>query len=849
LAGRYTLESELGRGGMATVYLASDLRHDRLVALKVLAPEIAASLGADRFLREIRLTARLDHPHILPVLDSGEAGRRLWYTMPYVEGESLRDRLRRETQLSVQDAVRLAGEVADALAYAHRLGIVHRDIKPENILLSQGHARVADFGVAQVMESQAEQLTATGYAVGTPAYMAPEQAAGKADARSDLYSLASVLYEMLAGEPPFTGPSAQAILTKRSVGPVPSVRLTRPDVPAELDALVTRALSPVPAARHASASEFASDLGRSASGSTVIIPERGFRLRWLPLAVGGLALLAGGVVLARSYLRSSPRDEPSMVAVLPFENVGSPEDAAFADGLTLEITNRLAGISGVGVISRASAMQYKGTTKPRLQIGRELGVGYVLEGNVQWARQADSTVRIRVTPQLVAVEGDRQIWADRYDAEVRDIFEVQTRIAEKVSGALHGTLASARSDSAAEMPTASSEAYVLHLRGYGLLERHDPASIREAIALYEKALQLDPSFALAHFYLGVAHYNMWSSGADHTPARRALADQHLERAAQLGPDLPEIRSYQGWRAVEQGGYAEAHERFEWLRTHHPGREEGWWGLGLVLERQGRFSEAVVAHQRFIELDPRNSGGYNELANAAWMLRDYPLARGTVERGLAVAPDDIWLIARKAGILGTLGARPDSAAMVVEEALARLGVHRMGSELLAVSRFVSRGTATTLLSYPRDSFDLDPATYYSLKVELARTAAEVATARVYADSSRRILEPVIRSSAGNDPSLRLQLAFTYAGLGRHHDAIREAKRAAADKPLERDALEGAHYAATLAYMHALSGEVDSAVAQLERLLKVPSPISVPGLRADPRWRFIRDDPRFQRLLAS
>src|SRR5690349_16746021 len=251
LGGNYTLERELGRGGMATVFLAQDLKHERPVALKVLHPELANSLGPDRFLREIKLAARLQHPHILTVLDSGETGGRLWFTMPFVEGESLRDRLRRERQLSVEDAVRIAREAAQALQYAHEHGVVHRDIKPENLLLTKdGSTLVADFGIARALGGD-ERLTQTGMSVGTPAYMSPEQASGDnaVDARTDVYSLGCVLYEMLAGEPPYRGPTAQAIILKRFTEPVPSVRKGRPSVLEAVDQAIQRALAPVPADR------------------------------------------------------------------------------------------------------------------------------------------------------------------------------------------------------------------------------------------------------------------------------------------------------------------------------------------------------------------------------------------------------------------------------------------------------------------------------------------------------------------------------------------------------------------------------------------------------------------------
>src|SRR5690348_9760261 len=274
LSGSYTLERELGRGGMATVFLAQDLKHDRPVALKVLHPELAASLGPDRFLREIKLAARLQHPHILTVHDSGDIEGRLWFTMPYVEGESLRDRLRRERQLPVEDALRITREAASALDYAHRHGVIHRDIKPENILLTvEGDTLVADFGIARALGGD-EHLTQTGMSVGTPAYMSPEQASGEKaiDARTDIYSLGAVLYELLAGEPPYTGPTAQAIILKRFTEPVPSARKARPSVPEAVDQAIQRALGPVPADRYATAAQFAQALQPSATGATPAAP-------------------------------------------------------------------------------------------------------------------------------------------------------------------------------------------------------------------------------------------------------------------------------------------------------------------------------------------------------------------------------------------------------------------------------------------------------------------------------------------------------------------------------------------------------------------------------------------------
>ncbi len=363
LSGRYALERELGRGGMGTVFLAHDLKHDRPVALKLLHPELAASLGPERFQREIRFAARLQHPHILTVLDSGDTAGQLWFTMPYVEGESLRARLNRERQLPLEDALQIAREAARALDHAHQHGIVHRDIKPENILLTRdGSTLVADFGIARALAGD-ERLTQTGMAVGTPAYMSPEQASGDKglDARTDVYSLGAVLFELLSGEPPYTGATAQQIIVKRFTDPVPTVRRVRPNVPETVDHAIQRALAPIPADRFATPGQFAQALGggyagartggpapavelepaavtvASASQPAGAAPRRPIRLPAAALTLGLGFLIGLGVLFAwRRTHAGADADStgPKRIAVLPFENLGDSTTEYFADGVT-----------------------------------------------------------------------------------------------------------------------------------------------------------------------------------------------------------------------------------------------------------------------------------------------------------------------------------------------------------------------------------------------------------------------------------------------------------------------------------------------------------------------------------
>ncbi|HJR49784.1 MAG TPA: protein kinase, partial [Gemmatimonadales bacterium] len=468
LADRYTLDRELGRGGMATVWLAHDLKHDRPVALKVMRPELGASLGPARFLREIRLCARLQHPHILAVLDSGtvELGdggtELLWFTMPFVEGESLRSRIAREGQLPLAEALRIAREVADGLHYAHQHGVIHRDIKPENILLSGSHALIADFGIARALasdEGRDGRLTETGITLGTPHYMSPEQAAGERtlDARSDIYSLGCVLYEMLAGEPPFTGPNQQAILAKRLTGPAPHLGTVR-EIPPAVDRAVARSLARTPGDRFATAAHFAAELEAAPQSN---VDPRWTRRRLVLVAVlaAGLitALLAGRLVIGREKSGAPP---PS-AAVLPFVDMSPGKDQGyFSDGLTEELITSLSQVEGLRVAARTSSFQFKGGSADVREVGRRLDVGAVLEGSVR-----KSGNRMRIAAQLVSAADGYQLWSQAYDRELTDVFAVQEEIARAIVDALRVKLGVADGAALSAAPTKDLEAYDLYLKG------------------------------------------------------------------------------------------------------------------------------------------------------------------------------------------------------------------------------------------------------------------------------------------------------------------------------------------------------------------------------------------------
>jgi eukaryotic-like serine/threonine-protein kinase len=554
LQGRYRFERELGRGGMAQVWIAQDLRHQRPVALKVLRPDIAAAVGADRFLREIRLTARLQHPNILPVLDSGAAiGERgahlLWYTMPLVEGETLRSRLVRERQLPVSDALAIVREVADALDCAHQHGIVHRDVKPENILLGGGHALLADFGVAKMVAgdwSETGEVTSTGLALGTPAYMSPEQAVGdpSVDARTDVYALGCVLYEMLAGEPPYAGPTPQAIVAHRLSDPVPSVRRLRESVSPTADAALTRALAKVPADRFASAGAFAAAAAQAAVPDATPSPARGAGW-WRVAAVAGvLGLIAGALWLRRPTSAAGPDTGPIPLAVLPFKALGITGDSGVLTvGIPDAIITRLAAVHQLRLRPTSAVLRYQSADIDPRAAAQELGVDYVLAGTVQTA--AD---RLRVSVQLLRAADGGALWGAHYDLSRRDLLTLQDSIAERVSGALAVRMNAVEQERLFRRYTDNVAAYEAYLRGRSELARISEDGTRAAVAAFERALALDTTYALARAGLAMASADMhlrfatgaevqrWGERAERDAARAleldpGLAEAHLARAA------------------------------------------------------------------------------------------------------------------------------------------------------------------------------------------------------------------------------------------------------------------------------------------------------------------------------
>ena len=655
LADRYRIKRELGAGGMATVYLAEDLKHGRDVAIKVLRPELGAALGAERFLREIATTANLRHPNILPLFDSGEAGGHLFYVMPYVEGETLRDRMDRERQLPLEDALQIAREVAEALGYAHARGVVHRDIKPENVLLESGHAVVADFGIARAVDAASgPRLTETGLAIGTPAYMSPEQAVAEAvDARSDLYSLGAVLYEMLAGEPPYTGPTAQAVFAKRLMDPVPRVTTLRETVPPHVEHLLQRAMAKSPADRMPTAAEFVRGLdattasastSASASASASAGASGPARPAWTRWAMGAAASLALVIAAASAYRALAGRgggivaeDPRNVIAVLPFTVRGAPELAYLSEGLVDLISGKLDGAGELrtvdprGVVGRVDGRGTEAMDAGRsAELAASLGAGRFITGTLVGlpgrvtlsARLLESASATGEEP-LVTVEGS-----------VDSLFVLVERLA---AGLLANTLsgANARLQRSAAQSTQSLQATRAFLRGE---QFHRRGQFDSASAAYNSAIAADSTFALAHLMKSMN--NAYTYDTDDYLAAVA--------AVRFSAELSERDRGIALAFLDQqsGRLASAEQRWIAHLQRYPDEVKALLQLGMLYNRANpRWGRPVEQSRRYFErvlaLEPENVPALHHLARldvAAGLVDSLPGRAAALAR---VAPGSEW----------------------------------------------------------------------------------------------------------------------------------------------------------------------------------------------------------------
>jgi serine/threonine-protein kinase len=702
ISDRYRVLRQLGRGGMATVYLARDSRYERDVAIKVLNPEISHGVGADRFLREISVAAKLTHPHIVPLLDSGAADDMLWFAMPVLEGRTLRERLDQERELSISDAVRIACEVAGALAYAHARDVVHRDIKPENVLLSSGSAVVADFGLAKGIAASGEQaLTHTGIAVGTVVYMSPEQSTGtdQVDGRSDIYSLGCTLYEMLTGEPPYVGKTAQAIIAKRFSDPVPDARRLRSSVSPALDAVIARAMAKSPADRFQTADAFADALVQATDASR----QRGEttpRTRLVRrVTIVGAALVAAVVLVALIVprVRSAGTDggvrQPRSIAVLPFANLSDDkEQEYFSAGMTDELLGALSAIKQLRIAARTSTYAVKNQGSDIRRIGSALNVEAVIEGSVR--KQGD---HVRVSVELVNVADGFRIWGETYDKKLSDVFAMQEQIAQAIVSAIQIQLGAGHA--IVRQTTEDVAAYEMYLRGRHAVDMRTPKSLDEAAGWFRKAVDRDPLYArawagLADVYI-LQGLNLYAPPKDayakgEAAARKAvsldstLAESHTslgtvrflydrdyvgaeaeyQRALALDPSYPAAHYFYALLLVKADP---AHAEQEATRAQEldPLSPPIAQGLGIVRVGGGRYADAIGPLQSAIALDPDYYFPHAWLAVALAHVGPATQAVAEARRAVALNPSSTLVLAYLGEVYAITGDRRSALAVTAK----------------------------------------------------------------------------------------------------------------------------------------------------------------------------------------
>lgn len=864
---RYRIERELGRGGFATVYLAQDLRHDRPVALKVLHDEIAESIGAERFEREIKLAARLQHPHILGVFDSGAVGGRLWFTMPFIAGESLRERLNRERQLPISDALGIAGEVADALDYAHQHGVLHRDIKPENILLSGRHAMVADFGISRSIVATEGNLTQTGMAVGTPGYMSPEQATAEraTDARSDVYALGCVLYEMLAGEPPFSGPNAQTVIARMLTETPRPIHVTRAGVSEALDTVTLRALARVPADRYATAAEFGAALAGVAatqlSGVTVAAspsvvaarlpgttaPHSGRRTSIATIFALGILIGLGGLFALKSYRGDSAGRG---LAVLPFENVGAAEDAYFADGITEEVRGKLAAIPGLRVTARTSSNSYKGSKKTPTEVGVELGVEYLLTGTIRWEQGADGQRHVRVTPELIKASDGSNKWQQSFDAVLSDVFTVQSGIAAQVAQALDVTLAAQVQQKIEARPTKNIEAYQEFLLGEkatDAVNRNDAKSLTQGESHYARAVALDTTFGLAWSRVAYVAASIFATAPTEESARHA--EDAIQRAMRLAPDNPQVRrAYSRYLRVVRKDYAGSLAQLDTGLLREPNNADLLAAASSINALLARWDAAVDAAKRAYAIDRRNANAASNVARILHVVRRFAEADDYSVKALALSPGNISFAESRVINFISMG-DPVSAKGAVRVALTTVD----STELAAY--FALFQEMQWVLDEPllRRITAMTPANFFNnrqqwgLKVGATwNLLGDSAKGRAYGDSARIVAETQLVSYP-EDAQLHELRARSLALMGRKAEAIAEAERSLKMRETALDASTGPYVRYQAARVFIQAGAYDRALDIIEPLLTTNySDLTPAWLRLEPVFRPLRGNPRFERL---
>ncbi|HEU5246780.1 MAG TPA: protein kinase [Candidatus Udaeobacter sp.] len=874
--GDYELLEQIGRGGQGVVFRARQKSLNRIVALKVIGlGQWATKAHLKRFRLEAEAAARLEHPGIVPIHEVGERDGQCYFSMKFVEGGQL-DEVVKQTPMSIRQAVELIAKVARTVHYAHEHGILHRDIKPGNILLdAKGEPHLTDFGLARLVETEST-VTRTMEVLGTPSYMAPEQAVGNNAAISsvtDVYGLGAVLYQLLTGQPPFAGGTTYETIRLLCDTEPRNPQGLNPKIDRDLSTICLKCLEKDPKRRYSSALALAEDLERwlkhepiRAHRTGVFTRSRKWVRRNPSIAVMAAMLLALAAPLGVMIWKTETEQFPGSnlaapeqsIAVLPFSNLSKePENAYFTDGVQDEILADLAKIADLKVISRTSVMQYKsGITRNLREIGQQLGVAHVLEGSVQRAAN-----RVRVTAQLIDARTDRHLWAQTYDRDLADVFAIQSEIAKTIADQLQARLSPSEKTAIEQAPTSDISAFALYSRAKNLILKSANSSraktdLLQAIDLLNQAVARDPSFLQAYCELLNAHDTLYFYGFDHSPARLALADAAVEAASRLRPDAGETHIVRGQNLYH--GYLDfdgALAELEMARRTLPNSPRVFELTGYIKRRQGKLEEAVKNLERSFELDPRNIYTLKQIADTYGALRRYPEAAATFDRALSIKPDDVETKAYRAGVeldwkadtrplhqmIDSIRVEHPAEIQNVTDswlycALAERDANAVETALDAAGENVVFGGNPMFFSRSFIAGLIARMTKDETKAHAAFTAARAEQIKI------------VQAQPDYAPAICM-LGLIDAGLGRKEEALREGRRAIELLPVRKNYFDGVQMIEYYACIAAWVGEKDLACEQLAKATQLSgvATLSYGQLKLFPFWDPLRGDPCFEKVL--
>jgi serine/threonine protein kinase len=861
----YRIIEKLGAGGMGVVYLAEDTKLKRKVAIKFLPHPISSNEEErKRFEIEAQAAASLNHPNICTIHSIEETDNNVFIVMEYIDGKELKTLVetRHGASLQINDVIIYAIQIAEGLKAAHKKGIVHRDIKSQNIMITNdGKVKIMDFGLAKI--GQGTQVTKVGSTVGTIAYMSPEQARGEElDHRTDIWSFGVVLYEMLTGKLPFKGDYDQAVIYS-ILNEDPELENISP----KLNSIILKALAKNPEERYQSVNEMLNDLVELKSESSTktysqsskrkIEVQKKKKSWFVPAAI---VIFIAFLAAAYFYFNNLSGEgnatiERKMIVVLPFENLGSPDDEYFADGITEEITSKLSGISGLSVIARTSAMQYKKVSKNLNQIAEELGVDYILAGTVRWEKISGGD-RVKVNPELIRISDGVQIWSEPYEAPYSTSFKLQSQIASQVAGALNINLLQLEKKSLSSNLTENQEAYNLYLKGKDFIDYRSQELQNKNIAerLFKQAIDLDPDFAAAYAGLSKAYSDMYWFYYNHSEKTIELSKNAAEKSIELDPEF-----YGGYAALAwyyyhcELNYEKAIENFQHSLQLQPNNYDALGGIGAVLRRQGKVEESIPFIEKAVNINPLSPQATFELGASYSWSKNYPKAINIYKKTINLDPKSNLCYYYLANCYILLNGNISKASEILDIAFKDQIPDESGYLLIRSTEVDIYNKdfekALNRLSHSQVSVIDEQFAFTPKELVIGiinRYLGRNDDAKDSFKSAVDVTEKKIKEFP-NDSRLYSSLGIAYAGLDQKENAIKWAMKGVELMPISKEALRGQARSSDLAIVYVMTGEYDHAIELLEELIEIPSEITPAILEIDPMWDKLRGNPKFDRLL--